>query len=141
MQKRLEKQRRAVSDEFAKQPVLQRAVDSDDYLVFSFKNLVNEYDLKNKHCTDYVRSQLVMKLRSLSQQTWSGLFAKGKQSGGLEIIKKDCMKVALPACVTEDIGNLYVFRFNAQKARIIGLRVGDVFQILFIDAGLECYGH
>ena len=140
LQKRLKRQEKAKNDAFAHQP-LQQVADVNDYMTFSFKNLVLKYDLKNKYCNDYIRSQLLLKLHKLSCCTWSQLFMKDKQSGGIEAIEKKSIKTPLPPCVTEDIEKLYVFRFNAQHSRVIGMRVENVFHILFVDVGLDCYDH
>lgn len=141
LQRRLKKQQKAKQDAFSQQPILQQANDDDDYMVFSLKNLVNGYDLKSNKCTDYIRSQLILKLQTLCCNTWNTLFTKNKQSGGMEIIGKEAFKVPLPACVTEDIGHLYVLRFNSQNARLVGYRSDNIFQVIFVDIDLSTYDH
>lgn len=138
--KRLEKSKKAKQDAFSRQPIL-RPVEDDDYVVFSLKNLVSGYDLKTNKCSDYLRSQLLLKLQILCMNTWSTLFTKNKQSGGIEIIDKRAFKVPLPACVTEDVNHLYVVRFYGQNARLIGYRTDNVFQAIFVDADLSTYSH
>lgn len=140
-QRRLKKQQKARRDAFSQQPILQQADDDDDYIVFSLKNLVSGYDLRSSKCTEYIRSQLILKLQMLCRNTWNTLFTKNKQSGGMEIIKKESFKVPLPACITEDMDHLYVLRFNSQNARLIGYRSDNVFQAFFIDVDLSTYEH
>lgn len=141
LQRRLEKQQKARQDAFSQQPILQQANDDDDYIAFSLKNLVNGYDLHSNKCTDYLRSQLILKLQTLCNNTWNTLFTKGKQSGGMEIINRQSFKVPLPACITEDINHLYVLRFNSQNSRLIGFRSDNVFQAVFVDVDLSTYNH
>ena len=140
-QRHLKKQQKARHDIFSQQPILQQANDDDDYIVFSLKNLVSGYDLKSSKCAEYIRSQLILKLQTLCCNTWSTLFTKNKQSGGMEIIKKESFKVSLPTCITEDIDHLYVLRFNSQNARLIGYRLDNVFQAIFVDVDLSTYKH
>ncbi len=139
--RKLQKQNKIKNDNFSKQPVLQSSTDNDDYLIFSLKNLVNGYDLKSEKCTDYIRSQLLLKLQTTCCHTWNMLFTKDKQSGGLEILDKSIFKIPMPACVTEDINHLYVLRFNSQKSRLIGYRSDNIFHIIFVDIDLSTYNH
>ncbi len=141
LQRRLKKQRKARQDTFSQQPILQQANDDDDYIVFSLKNLVTGYDLKSNECTNYIRSQLILKLQTLCCNTWNTLFTKNKQSGGIELVKKEAFKVPLPTCITEDINHLYVLRFNSQNARLIGYRSDNIFQAIFVDINLSTYNH
>lgn len=141
LKRRLEQQNQAKNDNFSRQPILQSARDDDDYLIFSLKNLVDGYGLKSEYCNDYIRSQLLLKLQTLCCNTWSTLFTKNKQSGGVEIINKTAFKVSLPSCITDDINYLYVLRFNGQNSRLIGYRSGNVFQAIFVDVDLSTYRH
>ena len=141
LQRRLKQQQKARQDAFSQRPILQRANDDDDCMAFSLKNLVNGYDLRSNKCTDYIRSQLILKLQTLCCNTWNTLFTKSKQSGGMEIIKKESFKVPLPACITEDVNHLYVLRFNSQNARLIGYRSNNIFQAIFVDVDLSTYDH
>ncbi len=141
LQRRLEKNAHSRNDTFSRQPILEDAADDDDYLLFSLKNLSSEYDLNAASCTDYIRSQLLFKLKLLCDQTWNKLFVKSKQSGGIEKIDKSAILAPLPSCVTDDISHLYVVRFNGQNSRLIGYRSDNVFQVLFVDVNLEVYKH
>jgi hypothetical protein len=52
------------------------------------------------------------------------------------------IKVALPACVTPEVKDLIVFRAADQNRVFLGLRIENVFKILFMEVKHgEIYDH
>lgn len=141
LEKKFKKQSKSLNDSFAHSPIQKPSNDDNDTLVFSFRDLQDEYDFSQDCCTDQVRKDLLSSLRRLSQTTWDDLITRDKKNGGSELINKSEIKAGLPSFITDDYEKLIVVRFNSQSSRLIGYRQGNVFYVLFIDVKLTLYDH
>jgi hypothetical protein len=117
---------------------LEKVRTNDDFLLFSFKHLVKGYDLKA--CPDKnIRSQLLDKLRILSEQTHQDLATQPREKGGFERIPVEKIKNHDQVNVNQDIAKFYVFRFS--QSRLIGYFVNNQYFITHIDWKLDAYKH
>jgi hypothetical protein len=105
--------------------------------IFSFEHLQNGFCILD--CSGDERSQMLDKLRRLSQQSWSQLRQIDRHGLGYEIIDRNSIQAGIPTCVTEDV-KLIAFRAIG-KAPMVGFRLGRVFNVLWIDRAYTLYDH
>ncbi|AIL00127.1 hypothetical protein AN459_31440 [Pseudomonas aeruginosa] len=105
--------------------------------LFSFEFMQADYCVSE--CTSDERSQVLSKLRTLSQMSWQQIKQAPRHGLGFEIIGRPSFKAAIPAFVTDDT-NLISFRAIG-KAPMVGYRDGRVFHILWIDRDFTVYDH
>ena len=139
--KKLEREKKQKNTISVSLPDLQSPTDNDDYVVFSLRNLHQDYNLSSRLCNDQIKSDLLQKICTMCCTTWNTLFTKRKDCGGLEPLGVDIFKVSMPSCVTDDIDHLYAMRFNGQNSRLIGYRSQNIFHAIFVDVDLSTYKH
>jgi hypothetical protein len=86
------------------------------------------------------RADLALTLQQRSSMTWTELHQAGRHGQGYELIPRQRLSAPIPA-VFADRDRFLVFRFSG-KLPMAGVRSGDVFHIVWIEAGFnELYDH
>lgn len=114
---------------------LQRLLE-EDYPIFCFKHLK---DNSIRDCEDpKFFYNFLVRLQKLSELGWTEIRKSAAHSFGMEPLPKSEIKPALPACVTPEVGDLHVFRANGNNLPFVGLQVGYIFRVFFIETE---FGH
>ena len=112
-----------------------------DYPLFSFKYLCDE---SYPDCSDpKFFSDFITRLQKLSALGWSEIRQSAPHSFGMEPIPVRQMKhkAKLPAFVSQD-ADLHVFRAVGDNRAFVGLQVGKIFHIFFIESKFnDIYPH
>lgn len=105
--------------------------------VFSFKNFSSgDFGL---NCESNEFKELVSHLRTLGNITWQQIQNSYRHGLGSEEIKSAELKVTVPECYGNP-ENVLAFRYSGKKA-FLGIRNGQVLDILFIDPKFTIYNH
>ncbi len=85
------------------------------------------------------------RLRELSEKGWSEIRRSRKHEYGLEPIPKFKIKPDLKCVsdlITDDVEKLHVFRVDKENHPFIGLQVGRIFHVIFVEAEFgDIYNH
>lgn len=113
---------------------------SEDYPIFCFKYLSKE---SIGDCNDpSFLIEFLFRLQKLSELGWSKIRTSHKHSFGMEPIPVDAIRKNLPTCVTDDVKFLHVFRAHGDNRPFVGLQIGRIFRIFFIEANFgDIYNH
>lgn len=114
-----------------------------DYPLFSFKYLRPN---SIKDCKDSgFFFQFLMRLNDLSIQGWDKIRQSHKHKYGMEPIPKEQLKPSLEPIseiVTRDVKKLHVLRADKDNHPFVGLQIGKIFYIFFIEANFgDIYDH
>ena len=112
-----------------------------DYPVFSFKYL-QEYSLKD--CRDMMfLVNFLFRLQKLSELGWKEIEKSNRHSYGIEYIPiKQFKPKTHPSVITPDVDKLCVFRSNGDNRSFAGIRKGNIFEIIYIEAIInDLYAH
>lgn len=113
---------------------------TEDYPIFCFKHLSDASFTSCKDRNFFI--DFLKRLNSLSNLGWEEIRKSQHHSFGMESISKTAIKKDLPECVTDDVKKLHVFRANGNNLPFVGLQVGRVFRIFFIEAQFgDIYNH
>jgi hypothetical protein len=107
------------------------------YPVFCLRHLQRGYDVTN--CQRDQQAALAKKLRALSQLTWLEVMNAPRHGLGKENIARNCLRVAVPAFVTDDV-TLWALRFSGLNP-MVGYKRGDVFHAVWLDHDFTAYRH
>lgn len=132
MNKKLKKQEESAS--IKKKP-------EEKYPVFCFKYL-QRYSYNS--CTDAsFFIEFLERLQKLGQLGWQQIQGSGRHSFGMEKMPIKQIKAKnYPSIVTEDVEELTVFRATGSNLPFLGLRIGDTFQVIFIETKFgDIYNH
>ena len=112
----------------------------DLHPAFCFRYLISGYNLNNLLLsgTEYVKNFL-NKIDMLSKLSWKEIEKNSRYKNGTEIIDSKSIKKELPKTITLDM-NILSFHLNG-LFRLIGVRDGKIFYVLFIDTKGEIYKH
>lgn len=111
------------------------------YPVFCFKYL-QPYSYNT--CTDpKFFIDFLDRLKKLGDLGWKGIDTSNRHSFGYEKIPVTQIKPKnKPSILTEDVEELTVFRANGNNLPFLGLRLNDVFQVVFIETSFgDIYDH
>lgn len=112
-----------------------------DYPLFSFKYL---RDVSYPDCSDHkFFIDFLNRLQKLSELGWAEIRQSAPHSYGMEPIPAKQMKhkAKLPSFVSKD-ADLHVFRAVGDNRAFVGLQVGKIFYIFFIEAKFnDIYPH
>lgn len=98
---------------------------------FSFKQLISK---EEKYTKDFIE-----KLDKLSKIPWKEIMNTSRYKNGTEIINRKQIKYSISKEITQDMN---ILAFHLQDLfRLIGVRDGKVFYVLFIDINGGCYKH
>ena len=114
-----------------------------DYPLFSFRYF-RPNSIKNCDDADFFMGFLT-RLKELSEKGWSEIRRSGRHDYGLEPLPKSKIKPDLKcvsAIITDDVEKLHVFRVDKDKHPFVGLQVGRIFHIIFVEAQFgDIYDH
>ena len=112
-----------------------------DYPVFSFKYL-QEYSLEDCNDATFLVNFL-FRLRKLSKLGWKGIETSNRHSYGTEHIPiKQFKPKTHPSIITPDVDKLCIFRSNGDNRSFAGIRKGNIFEIIYIEAKInDLYPH
>ena len=114
-----------------------------DYPLFSFRYL-QPNSIKNCTQPDFFYDFL-MRLNELSSNGWDKIRSSRRHDLGMESIPCNQFKPNLKILgdtLTDDIKKLHVFRADNKNHSFVGLQVGKVFHIFFIEAEFgDIYSH
>ena len=116
-------------------------VNIESYPKFCFKHLqeISIYNSDNsKFFVDFL-----FRLKKLSELGWKEIYKSHKHSFGTEKIPVAIIKPKnLPAIITPEVKYLTAFRADGSNRPFLGLRVGDIFHIVFIETNFgDIYDH
>lgn len=114
-----------------------------DYPLFSFKYLRPN---SIKDCKDAsFFYDFIIRLTELSNLGWDKIRLSPRHKYGLEPLPKEKFKPSLThlsEIITRDVKKLHVFRVNNDLHPFVGLQVGKIFYIFFIEAAFgDIYDH
>lgn len=114
-----------------------------DYPLFSFKYL-RPNSIKDCKDSDYFY-KFLMRLKGLSEIGWEGIRKSPKHQYGMEPLPVFKIKPdlnCLSEIITRDVKNLHVLRADSKKHPFVGLQVGKIFYVIFIEAEFgDIYDH
>lgn len=116
---------------------------SIDYPLFSFKYLRPN---SIKDCADAeFFFNFLMRLKELSGIGWSGIRQSPRHQYGMEPLPLNTFKPNLDCLsdiITRDVRKLHVLRADSKKHPFVGLQVGKIFHVFFIEASFgDVYDH
>ena len=71
---------------------------------------------------------------------WIEIKKQDRHALGIEKIARNCITVAIPRFITEDVDHFLAFRFHGFKP-MVGYRNRDVFYVLWFDHDFTLYDH
>lgn len=111
------------------------------YPVFCFKYLqLCSYN----DCTDpKFFIDFLKRLQKLGQLGWQEINKSNKHGYGYEKIPISKIKPTMrPSIITEDVEELTVFRANGNNLPFLGIRLNDIFQVIYIETKFgDIYKH
>ncbi len=112
----------------------------ENYPLFCFKYLS---DISISNCRDHkFFVDFLCRLQKLSSLGWNEIRKSSRHSFGMEPIPVSRIRQQLPTCVTPDVQMLHVFRACGDNRPFIGLQVGRIFRVFFIEAKFgDIYNH
>ena len=110
---------------------------NDLHPAFCFRYLHNDFGLSQ--LSGQYTQNFITKLDKLSKMSWSEINSNSRYKNGSEIIDRQQIKQSIPKEITPDM-NILVFHLP-DLFRLIGVRDGKVFYVLFIDINGSCYKH
>jgi len=111
------------------------------YPVFCFKYL---HSISYVNCKDAgFFIDFLQRLQKLGQLGWNEINKSPRHSFGYEKIPVSAIKTNFRTTImTEDVTELTVFRANGNNLPFLGLRLNDVFQVIFIETTFnDIYQH
>ncbi len=112
-----------------------------EYPVFSFRYL-QEYSLEECNDASFLVNFL-FRLQKLSELGWKEIEKSNRHSYGTEYIPiKQFKPKTHPFIITPDVDKLCVFRSNGDNRAFAGIRKGNIFEIIYIEATInDLYAH
>lgn len=113
----------------------------DSYPVFCFKYLQQH---SYNACSDpSFFIDFLERLKKLGNLGWKGINGAARHSFGTEKMPIKKIKVkTFPPIVTQEVEALTVFRATGSNLPFLGIRLGDTFQVIFIEASFgDIYDH
>lgn len=114
-----------------------------DYPLFSFRYL-RPVSINKCDNPDFFL-QFLQRLKKLSELGWSEIRRSRRHLYGLEPIPKSCLKPDLNCVgeiITDDVEKLHVFRVDSDNHPFVGLQIGRIFHVIFIEANFgDIYDH
>lgn len=121
------------------EPSSDKVLDYNDFHpVFCLRYLDSDYGLEQ--CTRDQQADFAQALRKRSQMTWQQILTTPRHGLGAEKIDRKSIKAAIPNHITADVDFFIAIRFSG-LAPMVGDRIQDVFQIIWLDSKFELYKH
>ena len=112
----------------------------DDYPLFCFRYL-SDKSIKSCNKADFFIDFLI-RLHKLAELGWEEIRKSGRHGFGMEPLHKSKIIPKLPECVTPDVTNVHVLRSSGSNLPLVGLQVGCVFRVFFIETKFgDIYEH
>lgn len=123
------------------QPIVIHSGGASNEVLFSFRFL-HEVSFNNKKVDRQFHTEFIIRLKKLSELGWKSIRIDKKHGYGYEKIPVSQIKPTISATPTPDANYLFAFRANGAKNVFLGVQVGNVFYILFIEANFgDVYNH
>jgi hypothetical protein len=113
---------------------------NSDYFSISLTHNQAKDKYSIAQCDEEQKYAFVERINVFSQQNWQTLLTRGKDHG-FESIPKGIIAIRPPAVCTDEVTKYLVMRCNGKDARIVGMRVGRVFEVFWYDPDLSLYPH
>lgn len=113
-------------------PKITLPLKRDDEVVFSFKYLHKVSFDKTKRSDFFVK--FILRLQSLSSLGWDEINRSDRHQYGWEKIPAACLHPTITKSPIPDINDLICFRASGDNRVFLGVRLSNVFYILFIEA-------
>lgn len=113
-----------------------------DNLAFYFGSAHRDYKIDTRRVAE--NKDLIKKIGIWSGMSYSDLRAAPKDKIGSEFIPTNQLKKPLPQTYfSKDVEKVDVMRFSGSSCRIIGVysKSDGVFDVAFVDYGLDIYNH
>lgn len=114
-----------------------------DYPLFSFRYL-RTVSINKCEDPDFF-FKFLQRLKKLSELGWSEIRRSRRHLYGLEHIFKSQIKPDLNCVgeiITDDVEKLHVFRVDSNNHPFVGLQIGRIFHVIFIEANFgDVYDH
>lgn len=112
-----------------------------DYPLFSFRWL-SDRSICNCNDAKFFLDYL-MRLHKLSELGWNEIRLSGRHGFGMESIPVNSIKCKnLPEIITPDVSELHVLRATGNNLPMVGLQIGKIFHVIFIEAQFgDVYDH
>lgn len=108
-----------------------------NYPVFCFRHLQTMPQKDYKFYADFIE-----RLKKLSNLSWDAINSTQRHGFGTEKMPIAQIISSLPKFITPDIDFLTVFRANGDNRPFLGLRIGNIFHIIFIEENFgDVYKH
>lgn len=82
-------------------------------------------------------AEAIFKRKSM---TWAEVIHAPRQGLGIEKIRKETIKAALPSNIKDDVKQFLSLRYSGNKA-MVGYRIRDIFYVLWFDHNFTLYDH
>ncbi len=106
--------------------------------VFCLRFLDRPYAVTD--CERDERASFALTLQRLSRLTWQQIRNAPRHGLGTEKIRRDSIRAAIPAGITEDVESFLAIRFHG-KAPMVGFRSGEIFHLVWLDRDFTLYAH
>jgi hypothetical protein len=112
------------------------------YPKFCFKYLVNEPKEDPKDRPGFY-AEFIVRMKKLSNLGWNSIDLADRHGFGYEKIPLARIKIKnMPSIIAPEVTNLTVFRATGDNRAFLGIRIEDVFHIIFIEENFgDVYDH
>lgn len=112
-----------------------------DYPVFCFKYLNTNVSMKK--CNAELLRSFLIRMNDLSNMTWQQIAQSDRHQYGWEMIPKKQIKPKLSKeIVTDDVKEVFVFRYTKDKRPFVAIKEGKLLHVLLIEGNFgDVYNH
>jgi hypothetical protein len=137
MSKKPKQRKPKAAGRFSKRSAAGTGSTDDLHPVFCLR--YQDRELYASKCKGKDLKSFVALLEKLSRLQWKQIKKIRRESLGYEIISKDALKRPLPSDISPD-ATILCFRCS-NRSRMLGVRRGEKFHIVFVDPKLSVYNH
>lgn len=123
MKKKIIKQQTVEQESIGKQP---------EKVVFGFSKLKALSYTEAKNDSDFFICFLD-RLKKISDLDWNTIMTSQRHGFGKEFIEVSSLKISAQNLLSEDVKKLMVLRSKGDNHPFLGIREGNIFQVLFIE--------
>ena len=118
-----------------------KASTDSEYMAFALLHNKNRDKYSIESGSDAQKGDVLDKLTHFCEMTWTQIKLQAKNKSGCETIPIEKIKQRPPSIVTPEIKEYLVIRCLSQTARIVGVRIGRTFEVIWFDPDLSLYDH
>lgn len=107
---------------------------------FSFEKMPDNSGHSFNCCENEDRLHLARRMFMLSRMSWRDIRLAPRKGLGAEKIYRNSIKKPIPNSITEDVDFFYSLHYIGKK-RFLGYKVGQIFQIVWVDHNFSVYDH